>query len=251
MFKIMIDTVNVFVQNTLSRLTNITSICLIGSRNKEESVEQGSDLDIMVLVDDTEELNKNKVKTIVKNIGKMVDEIIDCEVLFLTEFWKYVNSGSPIIYHMIKNATIYYDTGFFETIQKLMRFGCIKPKSKAVDQQLSIAKQLMKITYHSVNRGLINNLQGAVVSSTQSLLMEMGVEPPNPKQVPDYIKKFLVDENILNEEYYNIAKEVIQTHKDIEHNKKPPLSGNDLQKLYNNSTKFVTKIEDIISSMKK
>lgn len=245
----MLQVIEVFIQNVLSRFSNVKTICLIGSIKKGTS-EEGSDLDLLILVDDTCIVDKNYMTKMIKKIGKMINNKIHCQVFFLKEFWRYINDGSPITFTMIRDSTIYYDTGFFETLKNLVKTGAIKPKTQAVQHQLDIAKQLMKITYHSVNKGLINNLEGAVVSSTQSLLMEMGVEPPAPKEVPLYIKKFLVDREILADEYYGIARRVIQTYKDIEHKKRQQLSGKELQELYNDTNKFVTKVEQVLASMK-
>lgn len=246
----MIPAVNIFTQNLLSRVPNLISVCLIGSRATNYELKESSDLDIMILMDDTEKFDKEERSIIVKNIGKMVNCKIQCSIYYLTDLWKYIDSGSPITFTMIRDSIIYYDTGFLEILKKLVRKGIIQPKTEAVEKQLMIAKQLMKITYHSVNKGLIQNLEGAVVSSTQSLLMKMGVEPPTPKQVPIFIKNLLVDKNILTDDYYTIARKVIQTYKDIEHDNKPPLSGKELQQLYNDTNKFVNKIEEILSRMK-
>jgi len=245
----MLEVIEVFIENLLSRVSGVISICFIGSRNTQEGVAEESDLDLMVLIDDTEEVAPD-VKNVIKNIARMVNPILHCQIYTLTEFWKYVNEGSPITYTMLRDATAYYDTGFFETLQKLVKIGSIRPTNKAIEKQLTLAKQLMKITYHSVNKGLIHNLEGAVVSSAQSILMELGVAPPSPKQVPAYVKKFLVDEGLLPEEYYHIANKVVQTHKDIEHEKKTSLSGKELQDLYNDTNKFVTRMEQVLVAIK-
>ncbi|MBN1924054.1 MAG: nucleotidyltransferase domain-containing protein [Nanoarchaeota archaeon] len=246
----MLKIVDVFIHNLLSRVSNIISVCVFGSR-QSENAEESSDLDILIIVDDTFDIDKDYTTEIIKKISYMVNPIIHCQIFYLKEFWKYISTGSPITFTILRDSTIYYDTGFFDALQKLVRSGTIKPKTEAVERQLTIAKQLMKITYHSVNKGLIQNLEGAIVSSTQSLLMEMGIEPPAPKEVPLFIKKYLVEREILSDEYYVIARKVIQTYKDIEHNVKPALSGKILQELYNDTNKFVMKVEEILSNITK
>jgi len=243
--------VNVLVHNLLSRFNNIISVCLIGSRRNNYLVEECSDLDVLVIVDDSEQIDKNYVKNSIKKIGTIVSDLIHVQVFFLSEFWKYIETGSPITYTMIRDGIAYYDIGFFEVMQKLVKKGLVKPKTEAVERQLSIAKQLMSITYHSFNKGFVQNLEGAIVSAVQSLLIEMGIEPPSPKQVPEFLKKYLVDRGILSEGYYFIASNVIQTYKDIEHKKRAPLSGDELQKMYNDTNEFIMKIEDIIQDFRK
>jgi hypothetical protein len=151
---------------------------------------------------------------------------------------------------MLRDAKVYYDTGFFETLQKLLRAGFIKPKTEDAERQLFIAKQLMKMTYHSINKGLVDNLQGAVVSATQSLLMLLGKEPPAPKQIPQAIKE-LIGLKLIEEEYYLIAKKILQVSKEIEHGKRSNLNAQELQIMYNYTNKFVLKMEELIQKTKK
>jgi hypothetical protein len=107
----------------------------------------------------------------------------------------------------------------------------------------------MKMTYHSINKGLLDNLQGAVVSATQSLLMQMGKEPPAPKQIPQAIKE-LVTQKLIDEEYYLIAKKIIQVYKEIEHGKRGNLDAKELQIMYNYTNKFMIKMEELIQKSK-
>ncbi|VVB76096.1 Uncharacterised protein [Candidatus Tiddalikarchaeum anstoanum] len=247
----MIEIVDVFVKNLISRVINISSVCLIGSANSGVGYEDASDIDIVVIFDDTEEVNKEYYESVIKRIAQAVSPKIHCQTFSLTEFWNYVENGSPVTFTILRDASIYYDTGFFTTMQKLVRKKVVKLKQESVERQLFIAKQLMDMTYHSVNKGLIQNLEGAIISSTQSLLIEMGLDLPAPKQIPDAIRDYLVSKKVLEEQYYNIARKVIQTFKDIEHNKRPNLSGQELQQLYNDTKTFVNRVEQVLTDVRK
>lgn len=246
----MLTVVKDFVKILLSKLTEVSSVVLIGSNSTGFGLEDSSDVDVVVLIDDTNGVDKQYLISFIRRLATQINIALHCQVYFLSEFWSHVENGSPITFTILRDSVIYYDTGFFTVLQKLVRNKIIKPKQIAVERQLKIAKQLMRMTYHSVNRGLIQNLEGAIISSTQSLLMEMGVEPPAPKQTPNMIKQYLVDKKILSEEYYTIAKNVIQTYKDIEHNKRQNLSGQELQKMYNETNKFVNQIEQLLSDIR-
>jgi len=246
----MLEIVDLFIEKLLSKYENLISVCIIGSRLTGK-FDKSSDLDIIVLLDNTSlKIDEEFIKSEIKELAASVDKIIHCQIMFLTSFWNYVNNGSPITFTMLRDAKAYYDTGFFETLQKLLRAGFIKPKTEDAERQLFIAKQLMKMTYHSINKGLVDNLQGAVVSATQSLLMEMGREPPAPKQIPDAIKE-LVNKKMIDEEYYLIAKKIIQVYKEIEHGKRSNLNAQELQIMYNYTNKFVIKLEELIQKTRK
>lgn len=247
----MIPLVDSFVKNLISRVMNICSVCLIGSASTGSGFEETSDIDVVLIFDDTDGADKERCELVIKRIALAVSSRLHCQVFALSDFWNHVENGSPVTFTILRDATVYYDTGFFSTLQKLARKKLITPKKESVERQLFIAKQLMDMTYHSVNKGLIQNLEGAIISSTQSLLMEMGIEPPAPKQIPEAIREHLVSRRILEEPFYNIAKKVIQTYKDIEHNKRPNLSGQELQQLYNETRAFVTRAEQALASIRK
>jgi len=246
----MLELVDLFIEKLLSKYENLISVCLIGSRLSDK-FDKSSDLDVIVLLDNTSsKIDEDRIKAEIKELAATVDKIIHCQVFFLTHFWNYVTSGSPITFTMLRDAKAYYDIGFFETLQKLLRAGFIKPKTEDAERQLFIAKQLMKMTYHSINKGLVDNLQGAVVSATQSLLMLMGKEPPAPKQIPLALQE-LVKIKLIEEEYYLIAKKIIEVYKEIEHGKRSNLDAKELQIMYNYTNKFVIRIEELIQRFKK
>ncbi len=243
--------VNSFVSQVLNNYSNIVSIFLIGSRVNKTKVDEGSDIDIVVVVDDLEYSWREEIEKEIKESAKKIEPKLHCQVMPITKFWKYIEIGSPITYTMIRDSKILFDIGFISIIKKLQREGYIRPKREAVERQLAIAKQLIKITYHNVNQGLIKNLEGAIVSSAQSALIEMGIEPPTPKEVPDYIKRVLVDRNLLDEKYYHICKRIIDKYKEIEHKKGKGVSPTELQELYNETNDFVSKMEEIVKAIKK
>jgi predicted nucleotidyltransferase len=247
----MLEIVDLFIEKLMSRFESLISVCIIGSRLTSK-FDKSSDLDIIVLLDNTASLKEDEenIKSEIRSIALSVNKIIHCQIMFLTNFWNYVSNGSPVTFTMLRDAKVYYDTGFFETLQKLLRAGFIKPKTEDAERQLFIAKQLMKMTYHSINRGLVDNLQGAVVSATQSLLMHMGREPPAPKQIPDAIKE-LANMKLIDEEYYLIARKIIQIYKEIEHGIRSNLNAQELQVMYNYTNKFVIKMEELIQKTKK
>lgn len=247
----MIPLVDAFARNLLSKLLDVSSICLIGSASSGLGFEDTSDVDVVVLYDDTlDRVDKEHYESAIKDSAINLSPKIHCQVYSLTQFWEYIELGSPIVLTILRDADIYYDTGFFTTMQKLVRKRVIKPKPESVERQITIAKQLMDMTYHSVNKGLIHNLEGAIITSTQSLLMELGIDMPPPKQIPDVIKLHLVDKKILEEQYYNIARKVINTYKDIEHSKRQNLSGQELQQLYNDTRKFVSRAEQALAALR-
>jgi predicted nucleotidyltransferase len=246
----MLEIIDYFIEKLLTKYDNIVSVCLIGSRLKGD-FDKSSDLDIIVIIDNaSQKIDEELIKDDIKELASSANKIIHCQVMFLTNFWNYISNGSPVTFTMIRDAKAYYDTGFFEILQKLLKAGFIKPKTEDAERQLFIAKQLMKMTYHSINKGLVDNLQGAVVSATQSLLMLMGKEPPAPKQIPDALKE-LSEKKLLDFEYCLIAQKIIQISKDIEHGLRSNVDAKELQAMYNYTNKFVIKMEELIEKIKK
>ena len=113
----MIEIIDYFIEKLLGKYDNVVSVCLIGSRLRED-YDKSSDLDIIVLIDNaSQKIDEDAVKEEIKGLASKVNEIIHCQVMFLTHFWNYISNGSPVTFTMIRDAKAYYDTGFFETFE--------------------------------------------------------------------------------------------------------------------------------------
>ncbi len=239
-----------FVSEVLSYCANIISIVLIGS-NKDDEVSEDSDYDVVVLINDLRMNNVGSFCREIKKLGEMINSRLHVQTYLLSDFWNHVQRGTPFTLSILNDSKIVYDIGFFTIIKNLYDSKIITSKNDEIERQKSIAKQKMNMTYYNVKKGLPRDLEEVVVRYSQSVLMKMGVDPPKPNKIPDYIHEHLVKKNLLEKEYYIIAKKIINTYKKIEHGDKRTLPGRTLQKMYNDAHKFATRMESLLNKLKK
>jgi len=196
----------------------IKSIVLLGSAARGEAAPES---DIFLILDDTaQELSEKKLDEIHGDLERIAEEI--SEKLFihppytLTEFVDYARTGNPIVYYLIKEGEPLYDTGFFTPWKRLLKLGKI-PKTRETIENL-LDESVRKLARANAFRLLVlaEDCYGAMVNSTQALLMLVGADPVPPGQLYETVKTLLVEPGFLEEEYADWLNEVIQLKKSIE-----------------------------------
>jgi len=237
----------------------IKAIAVGGSTKTGVGRKKTSDIDVPIIVDDTDVKRMTRPELKEKLFQKLcemaypISKKLHPQPYLLTEAWEYIREGNPVFYNLVlTNSTILYDTGFLLPIQMLVKMGNFKPSKEAIDKHIYAAKKLVELTKSTLLHKLTMNLEQAVVSSSQAVLMQLGYRPPAPKETPDFVKKFLVDKKgIVSDEYAQIAKKVIQTYKDIEHKDKKKISGAEFDELYELTNKFVDKMVKVLEKLRK
>jgi len=236
----------------------IKSIAIWGSRKTKVKTRKTSDIDIAIVVDDTDvrrmtraEL-KDKLFQRLLEMAHPISKKIHPQPYLLTEFWQYIIDGNPVLYNVLRDGVLIYDTGFFLPMQMLMKMGFIKPSKECIDKHMFVSQELLKLVDHTILTKLTYDLEQAVVSSAQSVLMELGYRPPVPNEVAKFVGDFLVKEHkLVDEKYAKIAEHVIKTYKDIEHKEKKEISGEELEKLKKEAKEFVKKMQELLKKIRK
>lgn len=186
-------------------------------------------------------------------IGYQISKKIHPQPYLLTEFWEYVREGNPVIYNLVlRDSVIIYDTGFLLPMQMLMRMGNIKPSREAVDKHMRISSDLIKLSKETMTHKICYNLEQAVVSSSQAVLMELGYRPPVPKETADFVEKYLVEKHkLLDRKYVKIAREIIQIYKDIEHKEKKEFTGKEFDEYKEKIEEYVEAFSKILKKIRK
>jgi len=179
----------------------IKSIVLWGSTKTKVTVAKKKkihDIDIAIIVDDTDvrrmtraEL-KDKLFQRLLEMGYPISKKIHPQPYLLTEFWQYVLEGNPVLYNVLRDGIILYDTGFFLPVQMLMKMGNIKPSKEAIDKHIFVANELLKLAGNTMLTKMSYDLEQAIVSSAQAVLMELGYRPPTPSETPKFVMEKLV-----------------------------------------------------------
>lgn len=253
--------VDKYVTSVVSKFGKyIKSVVLFGSKKTKKTVskkKKTNDIDIAVIIDDTDvrkmtrsEL-KDKLFQRLLEIGHPISKKLHPQPYLLTEFWQYVMEGNPVIYNLLRDGVILYDAGFFMPMQMLMKMGYIKPSKESIDKHMYVATKLVSLAKDTMLKKIAYNLEQAIVSSGQAVLMELGYRPPAPNEVPKFVEDVLVKkEKLVAKKYAKIAKDVIKNYKDIEHGDKKEYTGKEWDKHQKNTEEFVKKMEKLLKKMR-
>ncbi|MEM5801921.1 MAG: nucleotidyltransferase domain-containing protein [Candidatus Aenigmatarchaeota archaeon] len=232
----------------------IKAIVMMGSVVREE-FKPTSDIDIFVIVDDTQ-FNEvtpeflDKLDEEMEKIAKEISEKISVQPSYtLTEFWDYARVAHPIIYNFIKEGLPLYDTGFFAPIKKLLEMGRIPTTREAIENYMEGApKKIMRAKTVKLLM-LAEDVYYAILNSAQAVLMFMGLSPPVPSKAYEEVKKFLVEPGILEPQYAEWLREIIEIRKKIEHKELMDASGQFVDEWLDRAEKFVDKMFALLNAL--
>jgi predicted nucleotidyltransferase/uncharacterized protein (UPF0332 family) len=229
----------------------VKCIIMMGSVARGE-YKTKSDIDVFIVIDDTEkEITPEEKNEIDEDLEKMATEIsedISIQPSYtLTEFWDYARVCHPIIYNFIKEGKTLYDAGFFMPIKRLLEMGKIPATREAIESYMEGApKKLMRAKTVKLLM-LAEDCYYAMLNTAQAVLMFMGLEPPVPNKAYDEVKKYLVDPGILEQQYADWLKEIIDVRKKIEHKELMDVTGAFVDEWIDKADKFIEKMFQLLS----
>lgn len=248
----------------------IKSIILVGSVVREE-FRPASDIDVFLIIDDTQDdFSREMMSKFDEDLGRIADSISEAKIkiknpisgeesvrnflsLFptftLTEFWDYARMGHPILYNLIREGIVLYDAGVFKPIQRLWMMGKIPTTREAIENYIEEAPK--KINRAKTVKLLIiaEDCYYAMLNSAQSVLMFMNLEPPVPSKIYDEMKKYFVDPGMLELEYAEWLKEIIELRKKIEHKEILEVKGELVDLWIGRAEKFVNKMFSLLNAL--
>jgi predicted nucleotidyltransferase/uncharacterized protein (UPF0332 family) len=231
----------------------IKCIVVMGSVAREE-FKPKSDIDVFVVIDDTTfeitpELHE-KIDDDLEKIAEKISEKLSIQPSYtLTEFWDYARVCHPIVYNFIKEGIVIYDTGFFAPIKRLLEMGRIPATREAIESYMEGApKKLMRAKTVKLLM-LAEDCYYAMLNTAQAVLMFMGLAPPVPSKAYDDVKKFLVEPGILEPEYAEWLKEIIEIRKKIEHKELMDVEGKFVDEWIEKAEKFVNKMFGLLNAL--
>jgi uncharacterized protein (UPF0332 family)/predicted nucleotidyltransferase len=258
-----------FADKVLEKYGNIVKcIVMMGSVAREE-FKPKSDIDVFLVVDDTTgELKEADIEKIDDELEKILEEIPEAwstvkvedkeekvcmlsvqPTYTLTEFWDYARVCHPIVYNFIKEGVAVYDTGFFMPIKRLLEMGRIPATREAIESYMEGApKKLMRAKTVKLLM-LAEDCYYAMLNTAQAVLMFMGLSPPVPNKAYEDVKKYLVEPGIIEPEYAEWLREIIEIRKKIEHKELTDVSGAFVDEWIDKAEKFVDKMFGLLNAL--
>jgi predicted nucleotidyltransferase/uncharacterized protein YutE (UPF0331/DUF86 family) len=226
----------------------VKTVFVFGSYLRDDFTKE-SDLDVLILLDDTKMLItpefKNRITQDAYDIAKKTDALLHVQPAWtVTEFWEMVRLSHPLLHTVLRDGWALYDEGFFIPIKKLLERGKIPATIEAVEMLIASSPQKLERARSVKLYQVTEDCYGAMLNSSQGVLMYLGKPVPDPKNTPKAVKEYLVDTKILPAKYYKMLEEVIKFRKDVEHKHVKDITGAEVDK-------WLVKAEDYSKEMEK
>jgi uncharacterized protein (UPF0332 family)/predicted nucleotidyltransferase len=223
-----------------------------------------SDIDVFIVIDDTDvkkmtraEL-KDKLRAIIINMGMDAGDItgirnkINIQTYILTDYWDALREANPVMFTFLRDGVPFFDRGTFMPWKQLLKMGKIRPSQEAIDMYMSSGEQGLERTRLKFKDIAVEDYFWALCTPSQAALMLYGVPPPAPKELGEVMREiFVKKEKLLEEEYVKIWENVFQVRKDIEHGTKKEVTGKELDKLLEDSDKYLKRLKKLFGQIEK
>lgn len=220
----------------------VTSYVIAGSLVRG-TADKDSDVDVFVVIDDTDVKRMSRTELLEKLRAKIYDyireatalagvkNILNVQVYLLTDFWQSVKDAAPVMFTFIRDGIPFYDRGTFIPWKLLLKMGKIKPSPEAIEQYMKQGEQTEEFVKRRMMDAMIDVYWG-IVTPTQAMMMLVGEAPPVPKVIVSEVKKVLVErEKVMNLGDLKILEKAVKLYKDYEHGTLKEVSGDEVDTL--------------------
>ncbi len=222
-----------------------------------------SDVDVFVVVDDTDVKRMPRLELLEKLRGMIYDyireatalagvsNILNVQVYLLTDFWQSVKDAHPVHFTFIRDGIPLYDRGTFIPWKLLLKMGKIKPSPEAIELYMKQGEQ----TEEFVKRRLLDamvDIYWGIVTPTQALMMLAGEAPPVPKTMVEEVKRILVQrEKVMSQSQLEILSKAVTLYKDYEHAKLKEFPGKEVDQLLKESKEYNKALKEMQKKLEK
>ena len=228
----------------------IRSIVLFGSTARG-SFRGESDIDIFVIIDDTRQRisphMRDQIEDTLDQFAKKSSKQLSMQQPYLlTEFWRLVREGHPIVFNFIREGIPVYDKDIFLPIKRLLQMGEIRPSKEAVEKFIDRGPQRIRRVENAKMYMVVEDCYYAMLESSQAVLMFLGKIPPRPSDACNELRRNVVQMKFLEEKYVKDLEDVIELRKEVEHKRVKSISGEVLDKWIDKTKAFVKKMQSVI-----
>lgn len=214
----------------------------IGGSLVRGTAGKDSDIDVFVIVDDTDVKRLSRVELLEKLRGMINDYIreatalagvknmLSAQVWLLTDFWQRVKDAEPVAFTFIRDGIPLYDRGTFIPWKLLLKMGKIKPSSEAIDLYMKQGEQTEDFVKRRLLDAMVDIYYG-IITPTQALMMLAGETSPVPKAIAGEAKKLFVDkEKVMAAKDLKTLEKAVYLFKQYEYGKLKEFSGSEVEK---------------------
>lgn len=227
------------------------------------TASKDSDVDVFMVIDDTDVKRMPRVELLEKLRGIAYDyireatslagvsNILNVQVYLLTDFWQSVKDAHPVMFTFIRDGIPLYDRGTFIPWKLLLNMGKIKPSQEAVDLYMKQGEQ----TEDFVKRRLLDamvDIYWGIVTPTQAMMMLAGEAPSVPKTIVEDVKRIFIEkEKVMSETDLKILEKAVHLYKQYEYGKLKEIPGKDVDKFMEEAKSYNKNLKALRSKIEK
>tara|TARA_Y100000034_G_C6860795_1_gene391733 strand:- start:178 stop:1551 length:1374 start_codon:yes stop_codon:yes gene_type:complete len=248
---------NIHKSLVLRKFEKYVASYVIGGSLVRGVAGKDSDVDTIIIIDDTDVKRMPRLELKEKLRGMIYDYIreanalagvknpLNVQVYLLTEFWEGVKDAQPVYFTFIRDGVPLYDRGTFIPWKLLLKMGKIKPSPEAIDMFMKSGEQTNDLLKRRMIDGMVDIYLG-IVTPTQALMMLAGYAPPEPKGIVEEVKKVLVDkEKLMSMEELRILEKAVKLYKSYEYGKLNEIPGKELDEFKKEHDSYVKKMKEL------
>jgi uncharacterized protein (UPF0332 family)/predicted nucleotidyltransferase len=225
----------------------IKSIVIFGSIVRKE--QKVNDIDVLIVVDDVSITISNEIvdayRVIIQKMISKASKKLHVTTLKMSNFWDYIRKGDPIGLNILRDGVALYDIGLFEPLRVLLSQGRIAPSKETINIYLNKSMGSMFNSRNHILHGTLS-LYWAIIDISHAALMSENIMPATPASVADKLEETFVKKNRLESKYIKTMRKFYTLSKDIIHNKKTLIKGNEYEQLYKEAEIYVERIKKLV-----
>ncbi len=237
---------------------------VIGGSLVRGTAGKDSDVDVFVVIDDTDVKRMQRIELLEKlrsiivldyareaTALSAVKNILNIQVYLLTDFWQSVKDAHPVIFTFIRDGIPLYDRGTFIPWKRILQMGKIKPSTEAIELYMKQGEQTEELVKRRLIDAMIDIYYG-VLTPTQALMMMIGEAPPIPKVAVAEVKKVLVErEKIMSLKDLQTLDKCVRLFKEYEYGKLKEISGKEVDELLKESNSYNKMLKQLSKKIEK
>jgi len=241
------------VQKKFDRI--VKASVLFGSQVKKGMTTVGSDIDIILIVDDAAiEWDLELVAWYREELARLISvqnyaKELHINTVKLSTWWEDLTHGDPVVINILRYGEVLIDYGgFFNPLKALLLKGKIKSTPEAVYAALQRAPGHLARSVAS-EMGAIEGVYWSMVDSAQAALITAGKMPPSPEHIQRMLKEAFVDSGMLKMKYVNGFEELYVLHKSISRNQLENIKGAEIDEWQDLAEDFLGEMTRIIDTL--
>jgi len=254
---------NIHKSLVLRKFEKYVASYVIGGSLVRGTASKDSDVDVFVVIDDTDVKRMPRLELLDKLRGIIYDyireatalsgvkNVLNVQVYLLTDFWQSVKDAHPVMFTFIRDGIPFYDRGTFIPWKLLLKMGKIKPSTEAIDLYMKQGDQTEEMVKRRMLDAMVDTYYG-IVTPTQALMMLAGEAPPVPKTIVEEAKKLFVEKlKVMTVNDLKTLEKAVYLFKQYEYGKLKEYLGKDVDLLLQESKEYNKKLKALRAKIEK